>query len=65
MKGNGTAPAGSMRQSMPITAAFVDALRDAFGRAEVDGWIAHGIRHGGFWARENGHEIGRRLAEDA
>lgn len=47
-----------MRDRMPKVAAWIDALREAFGREEVDGWIRDGLANGTFCARENGHVIG-------
>jgi hypothetical protein len=38
---------------MPIVAAFVDALRDAFGEKTVNGWL-RGERGGSLCALENG-----------
>lgn len=49
---------------MPEVAAFIDSLRQAFGADEVDGWIRDGLRQrpgAGFFARENGHEVGQRI----
>lgn len=57
--------AGEMRERMPVIAAFIDALRDAFGRDEVDGWIRQGLRDGTFRALENGHQIGTFDREQA
>lgn len=56
---------GSMRERMPGVAAFVDALRDAFGREHIDECIRRGMREGEgpdwyFSAWENGHTIGRQ-----
>lgn len=51
--------AGEMREHMPVVTAFIDALREAFGRDEVDGWIRDGLRDGTFRASENGHYIGK------
>lgn len=31
---------------MPVVSAFIDALRDAFGRAEVDAVIRDGLKPG-------------------
>jgi hypothetical protein len=47
-----------MRQRMPKVTAWIDALRDAFGRDEVDGWIRDGMANGTFRAEENGHVVG-------
>lgn len=49
---------GSMRDKMPECAAFLDDLRRVFGKDEVDGWIRVGIKHGTFFASENGHVVG-------
>ena len=49
---------------MPQVTAFIDALREAFGRAEVDGWIRAGLADGSFHASENGHTIGGRTHGD-
>lgn len=49
---------GSMREAMPKVAAWIDALRDAFGREEVDRWIRDGMANGSFRAEENGRVIG-------
>lgn len=54
---------GSMREAMPQVAEFIDACRDAFGTAEVDGWIRAGLQDGTFWAEENGHTVGVRQPE--
>ena len=49
-----------LREVMPQTAAFIDALRDAFGKDAIDGQIRKGMHGlpGFFHARENGHEVG-------
>lgn len=50
---------GRLREVMPDTAAFIDAMREAFGRGAIDDIIAAGMAgRGGFRAIENGHEIG-------
>jgi len=53
-----------MRDRMPKVAAFVDDLRQHFGREDIDRAIAQGLREPGwsahFWACENGHEIGTK-----
>lgn len=49
---------GSMRNRMPQCAAFIDSLRDAFGRESVDAWIRDGIARNRFHAAEAGHVIG-------
>ena len=43
----------SLRDEMPETAAFVDALREAFGEEAVTAWM-RGQDGGWFCARENG-----------
>jgi len=48
-----------LREGMPITSGFVDAMREAFGRDAVNGWIL-GQNGGAFWASENGQEYGER-----
>ena len=46
---------------MPRVAEFIDAVREAFGRAPVDAAIRAGLDgQPTFWARENGLEIGVR-----
>lgn len=52
-----------MRERMPKVTAWIDALRDAFGRAEVDGWIRDGMANGSFCAKENGHTVGCQSAD--
>lgn len=48
-----------LRQTMPVTAAFIDAFRDAFGAAEINAAIKAGIDgQPTFYARENGLEVG-------
>lgn len=55
-----TKPKGYLRDSMPTCAAFIDAMREAFGADQVDPSIRAGMRGeaGKFWAREGGHELG-------
>ena len=49
----------SMRTEMPNTAAFIDALRDAFGADMINDQIRKGMRgEPTFYANENGHELG-------
>lgn len=48
---------------MPVVSAFIDALRDAFGRAEVDAVIRDGLKPGcapmlRVYASEGGQVIG-------
>ena len=48
-----------MREDMPTVAAWIDALRDAFGAAPVNDAIRAGMAgHSTFFAKENGHEVG-------
>ena len=50
-----------LRLAMPRTAAFIDALREAFGARQIAAAIKAGIDgQPTFWARENGQEIGTR-----
>lgn len=50
---------GGLREAMPLTAAFIDEMREAFGADMIDAQIRRGIAgEPGFWASENGHEIG-------
>ena len=53
------APQKPLRQAMPETAAFIDALREAFGADTINDAIRAGMQGGSdFHAIENGHEIG-------
>ncbi|WP_199710602.1 hypothetical protein [Noviherbaspirillum cavernae] len=46
---------------MPLTAAFLDDLRAAFGKEAIDAQIRRGLKgEPTFWARENGHRLGTR-----
>ena len=47
-----------MRDRMPKVSAWIDGLREVFGKAEVDGWIRAGLADGSFCAKENGHQVG-------
>jgi len=50
---------GNLRREMPETAAFIDALREAFGAPQINAAIKAGIDGSGtFYASENGREIG-------
>jgi len=49
----------SMRDQMPKCAAWVDALRDAFGREFIDGRIRDGRKDGSCWFAEGSHYIGQ------
>ena len=51
----------NLRAEMPRVAEFIDAMREAFGRATVDAAIRAGLDgQPSFWASENGIEIGVR-----
>jgi hypothetical protein len=55
-----------MRDAMPKVAAFVDELRDVFGRGEVNAVIREGLRpdcepRDRFFASEGGEQLGRPL----
>lgn len=55
---------GSMRDQMPVTAAWIDLMRAAFGAEHIDGQIRKGMKgEPVFWASENGHEVGTKEAE--
>jgi len=64
-EGGGGSKAGKpMRDQMPAVAAFVDAMREAFGAEEINQAIAAGIKQhpgAGFFATENGHQVGQRV----
>lgn len=49
---------------MPLVAGFIDHLRAALGKEVVDQAIRDGLRAGTFWARENGHEVGKQPPSD-
>lgn len=52
----------NLRDEMPIVAAFIDELREQFGKAEIDAQIRKGMAGlPVFWASENGHEIGTQI----
>lgn len=52
----------NLREQMPWTAALVDQLRLQHGEAQINDQLRRGIRGEprGFWARENGIEVGTR-----
>jgi len=52
----------TMREAMPVVAAFVDDLRQVFGEQTINRSIAAGVRgqSGKFWASEGGVEVGTR-----
>lgn len=46
---------------MPVVTAFIDDLREAFGKADIDAAIRAGMNgQPTFWAIENGIEVGTR-----
>jgi hypothetical protein len=48
-----------LKQKMPLTAEFIEALCDAFGKESIHGQIRKGLNgEPVFHATENGHEIG-------
>ena len=50
---------GGMREKMPMVAAWIDGLRDAFGAEEIDAQIRKGMRgEPVFFASENGFTVG-------
>ncbi len=50
-----------LRETMPETAAFIDACREAFGAAQVNASIKAGIEgQPTFWASENGITVGTK-----
>jgi hypothetical protein len=54
---------GKLRDRMPVVDAFIDELREALGREDIDRAIVDGLREGTFHAAENGHEIGVRIVD--
>ena len=49
----------SLRQDMPVTAAWIDAMREAFGVEHINAQIKKGTAGGqAFYAVENGIEVG-------
>lgn len=58
----GDAMSKPLRQTMPQTAAFIDACREAFGKAHIDGQIRLGMQGAQtFHAVEDGQEVGTRF----
>lgn len=53
------APSKHARDEMPLVTAWIDSLRDAFGKEAIDQAIRQGMKEGTFWAIENGKVIGR------
>lgn len=50
---------GSMRDQMPIVTAWIDGMREAFGKEHIDAQIKAGMRgEPVFFASENGHTVG-------
>ena len=55
----------NLREAMPITTAFIDQCRQAFGKDEIDAVIREGLKPGcrpdrRFFASEAGHQVGQR-----
>jgi hypothetical protein len=51
----------NMRDQMPMTAAFIDEMREAFGKESIDAQIRLGMAGAPtFFARENGVQAGTR-----
>jgi hypothetical protein len=50
---------GHLREKMPGVTAWIDSLRDAFGKEMVDQMIRTGLRDGTFWAIEKGLVVGQ------
>lgn len=52
-----------LRTAMPETAAFIDALRDAFGKEHIDAQIKLGMQGAQtFFAEEGGQVVGTPFA---
>lgn len=50
-----------LRDRMPTVARWIDELREAFGKEQIDAQIRAGMDgKRTFWARENGIEIGTK-----
>lgn len=50
-----------LRTAMPSVTAFIDSMREAFGKEMIDGQIRKGLKgEPVFHAAENGHAIGTR-----
>lgn len=53
-----------MRAEMPVCAAWIDMMREVFGKESVDAAIRRGMRGGqGFYAVENGHTLGTPVVQ--
>lgn len=46
------------RAQMPGVSSFIDSLREAFGREEIDQCMKRGLRDGTFWAVEGEFVVG-------
>lgn len=52
----------NLREQMPVISAWVDSLRDVFGKESIEGQIRKGMKgEPTFWASENGNEVGTRV----
>jgi hypothetical protein len=54
-----------MRDKMPRVSAFIDELREVFGRGEMNAVIREGLKadcevHDRFFASEGGEQLGQR-----
>jgi predicted AlkP superfamily pyrophosphatase or phosphodiesterase len=55
----------SLREEMPLTAAWIDSMREAFGVENINAQIKRGINGGqAFHAVENGVEVGTAFKHD-
>jgi hypothetical protein len=54
-----TVSSGHVREKMPGVTAWIDSLREAFGKEMVDQMIRTGLRDGTFWAVEEGLVVGQ------
>ncbi len=53
--------AQSLRETMPITAGFIDACREVFGAAQINAAIRAGMEgQETFYAAENGRTVGTK-----
>lgn len=51
----------NLRNEMPNVSAFIDKMREAFGKDMIDEQIRKGLRgEPCFYAKENGHEVGTK-----
>lgn len=56
---------GSMRDRMPVSAAFIDEMRAVFGDADINTQLKRGMcGEPTFWAKEGGSEIGTKVSEE-